>query len=297
MRRTFAGLVPFISILAIFCACSGGAAARTSLADPARTSVTLEVWPEQGLFGFVGSTHKCGTARKVVVSRKIGDDWRRIGIARSLHRPSARPGTYQWRLETKKTTGRLRVKVASSARCRGAARARSLLPTSGDHPPDCPASDWVDRHWVTRACRLNELHLNLNIGPCPAFSKPVGECEGHVNDGDRWPWSPGYALVDWKEVPGKAPMRTFTFASDIESTGGTRSVMSGSLASSSSPAWPVWVHIGNLDERICYQSPDLGEPAGQPGGPLYLNWVNGVLGADAYIRVFLYPTGQFGCQP
>ena len=123
MRRTFAGLVPFISILAIFCACSGGAAARTSLADPARTSVTLEVWPEQGLFGFVGSTHKCGTARKVVVSRKIGDDWRRIGIARSLHRPSARPGTYQWRLETKKTTGRLRVKVASSARCRGAARA------------------------------------------------------------------------------------------------------------------------------------------------------------------------------
>ncbi len=280
MKRSGGFLALAIATLAVLVS---QAEAQTSVeaAGPVKTSVTLEVWPGEGVFGFVGSVAKCGKGRVVVVSREGSDGWNRIGAVKASKSGTSR-GSFQWQLKTSRVIGRLRARVPGSSRCRAAFAIRKLLPDSGDHPASCPDADGAH----TRPCRFEEL--NLNLGACTAFSAGVGSCDGEADSG-VWPWSPARAEVWWRDDRG--PERTLTYISTGTGGNRARSELRGTLSSSDSPALRASVDISYTFPNSCYLTADLGEPPGEPGGPLYLNWVNvkWPFNAHAYIRGYLYP--------
>jgi hypothetical protein len=149
----------------------------------------------------------------------------------------------------------------------------------------------------SQVCALKGLHYDLLAVGTRAceFQKSNWSCEGWA-DGGPYPW-------------GAAPQggRAWTFFNWAPREGGGRSVVI--ISQGSKDAKPDLVRMeghmsgpGSADLMIDravvktdtgtaeFFTPNLpGQKAGEPGGPLYLNFVNGRgLGADAWIDGYLY---------
>jgi Ca2+-binding RTX toxin-like protein len=160
-------------------------------------------------------------------------------------------------------------------------------PLDANFTPDCPST--------TKTC---EFHLHLDVSSyCPSYSKSTGYCVGrtpyanpgwavYVMDlpalfaGFSW-WDGGYGPDHWyKETQyGSSPVLA---------------KLEGKVPYHSSPNYSIdnaYTFAFKYGPNIRFYTPDNpGVPAGKEGGPLYLNFVNGYIGADMYIDGFMYRT-------
>jgi Ca2+-binding RTX toxin-like protein len=158
-------------------------------------------------------------------------------------------------------------------------------PYDASNVADCPTTD-----------RVCEIHIHLDVSLyCPSYAKSTGACVGrtpyanpawavYVSDlpvlfaGFSW-WDGGYGPDHWyKETQyGTSPL-----IAKIEGKVPYHSSPNYAVDNAYTFGWPYGTNI-------TWNTPQKpGVPAGKDGGPLYLNFVNGYIGADMYIDGFLY---------
>jgi len=263
-----------------------------SQAGAARGSTEVTILPyAKGYFGEVTSSagSKCAANRRVVVFvRRPG--MKRIGLLgkaktrRVVGKLNPDRGDHQWRLR-RVAEGRLYARVDARKGCPEiVSRVIKGLPASGkggvrgeDIPP-CPARG-------RSYCRLAELHLDGSV--CPSFTAYAGSCGGSISGPSPW-WSNG-GNFHWSDRVGN--YRT------VEMSAYTPQDMSvdkwrieGSMSGPEKAEWMVsdaW-NKGDGEPVQHWQAADVGVRAGELGGPLHLNFRNGVLGADIYVRGYMY---------
>lgn len=150
--------------------------------------------------------------------------------------------------------------------------------------PDCPriGSDGL--------CRF---HMHFDASVCPGFGASQGMVPPCIG---KTPYAPVGWAVYFTDFPGlyaqfswattRAPARIIGFR-NFPPIG----FLDGTLPASNSANLSVesaWT-LANPTRLRTLDRP--GVPAGQPGGPLYLNFVNGRIGADAYIDGYLTAGG------
>jgi hypothetical protein len=174
------------------------------------------------------------------------------------------------------------------------ARTKTLkaLPRAGDDYPVC-SDPRSARRANESVCRFPyRVHLDLVYGetiglPCPGYGDhSSGHCHGTT---DNMPddWATGFSPhghLHWDDGP-----RGRTMSWDLYASWG---YITGSLPGPGSARWSIWAAGINDDGRPApgprWVSPNLPDKEpGTLGGPLYLDWHNGIWGADAYFWGYL----------
>jgi hypothetical protein len=212
-------------------------------------------------------------------------------------RSAGKVGAYQWSIRTA-GPGRFYAQVASRQGCRGAfSKASVLAParirSAGGEAGYPPCGPYISEGTAT-ICRFDQLHFDIrfaDVGTC-SFGQPEKGCGGFAVSG-LFPWGVTGAQ-------GVRPRIRFSW----KPSGTVRSVrfdagssyLSGTLPSSSSPAFTVTDGYAEDDRGSPHGdhffTPDIpGQAAGEVGGPLYLNFVNGQGEwgqGTVFIRGYLY---------
>jgi hypothetical protein len=253
-----------------------------SAATPARTTVSVAPYPD-GFVGFVSSPapRRCAANREVVLMRQVGgapNPARDKLIARAVARSKNRH--YVWSVRDT-SAARVYAVVSSEPGC-GAARSKTteVLPRGSDAL--CPSEEPV--------CRLAQIHFDATAY-CPNFGDRFAICLG-TSTSDSVPWS--QALLD---LPGLAasfswegqPRKLLNYS--VVQLGIPVAQLLGSVPDPASPNFSVslayaleWPH-----PAVRWITPDLpGMHAGEPGGPLSIDFKNGRVGIDVYIKGYLY---------
>jgi hypothetical protein len=300
-----------VAMLAVACtALTGIGTVATASAKPAKTKLTIDAWPE-GLFGYVTSpkAEQCAAQRQVVIFEQQGPGRnpakdKRIASART----GAEENSFQWSTQTART-GRFYAEAEKKPGCRaalsGTVRSLSVGGESGAEPGAAkgayypPCSPYVSEGTIP-VCRFDELHLDLDqegpFNPC-RFGSPNGNCAG-VADRGPFPWgTSAFGARTKVQIFWTCCRRNLTVVA-YQPEGGSIGVahLGGVIPSSSSSRFTIDDGFAQNDTGYPrgdhFYTPDLpGQAAGEPGGPLYLNFVNGSgtnLGADAYISGYLY---------
>jgi hypothetical protein len=158
-----------------------------------------------------------------------------------------------------------------------------------------PCSPYVSET-TSSICTFYEMRLVLDRGDCRVFGDSARTCTGQATSGP-FPWGAtlfGGNVNPWVEFSWDgAVRRSVTFSAndpDVRNPGVGR--LAGSVPSSSSPDFTV--DDGFAQNDLGYPNgdhfftPDIpGQSAGEVGGPLYLNYVNGGVG-EVYIHGYLY---------
>lgn len=278
-----------------------GTATGASRAKPAKTRVTIQTWPK-GLFGYVSSPKaaRCAAGRRVVVFDQRG---RRPNPAKDRRiarvRAAGRPGAYQWSIKTARR-GRFYARAVSKPRCR-VANSRTVVAAvasvlgGGEGATYPPCSPYVSEG-TTTICRFPRLHLNLvyRFGqPCSSWGDNEGRCDGY-SIGGAFPWGGGDHGVSLFWKPGPYGRRAVTMVAYSPSTGDVGIAhLGGTLWGRDSPRFTIEDGFAADDRGYPngehFYTPDIpGQEAGEVGGPLHLDFINGHPGADAYIDGYLY---------
>jgi len=231
---------------------------------------------------------RCSAGRAVKVFGRLGGGrYRFVGTTNArLIRARFNPdhGLYRWNLRDRKST-RFYVQLAQRAGC---GRARS--PTTAGLPrnprgglavsdiPLCPST-------AEDVCHLETMHFDTPI--CPGFTQIAGNCDGSVNGTDGWTTrggGDGHFLWEDQYAGGA---RTISLFEDDEAP--QRWALHGWGGGPRSPDFAIGssFNLNSTHPEIIRKTPAIG-PAGEPGGPLHLDFKNGTVGADVYIRGYLY---------
>lgn len=301
-----------LSLVLAFAICLTGLAALGSAGAatkapsmPAGAKLTIDSFPD-GVFGYLSGAKKdCLANRKVVVYKQDGNKRdpgsdRRVGSDRA----SLDEGRYRYSVETG-DTGRYYAQAPATKGC-AAARTGSVQALDlGDSAPSAtPLCSPYSPENPSEICALQRSGVEWGISydfpssgvrACE-LSKSDYSCDG--NGGGPFPFgdsaygSRGAVTMSWHPGPNG-----FKAVSVI--TGGGNgygsSRMDARLPGPSSAdlyvdKWTVPTDTGGTAE---FFTPNLpGQKAGEPGGPLYLNFEGGKgafdLGAEVHIKGFLY---------
>jgi hypothetical protein len=270
------------------------AATSGAKGSSAKTRVTVYKWPN-GLFGYVKSPkHRCASHRRVVVFEQRGqgqhprrDD--RLGSTKTQRSN----GFQQWTLETSRS-GRLYAKARRTRGCKASfSRILRNTPQSGgggggEDGSVPPCSPYVSEG-VGNICKFNKLHLDSNI--CPSFTKSSGSCVGYATG--LYPWDGGEAPkgeFSWDRAANRV---LYVAYPDGDSSKPGMAHLGGTVPGPGSKEFTITDGFAQNEKGYPngdhFYTPDLpGQAAGEEGGPLYLDFVNGKTGADIYIHGFLY---------
>ena len=244
-------------------------------------AVSINSWPG-GLFGYVSTDQKgghCGDAT-VNVMEQVGPTQdtstdKKIATVTSSDSTSGD----RWMVSSKKS-GKFYASLKAGSGC-GAGVSNTIASGSeNDVIPNCPSTEPI--------CSF-QLSFDTDAY-CPSFGESFGMCIGK-SYGASTPWTvpvfsfPGlYATLLWSGSAGKTLSISGTNLAVV-------SAISGTVPVSHSPSYTVqtafaakWSNPG-----IQFFTPDIpGVIAGKMGGPLWLNFVNGRLGATVHLHGFLY---------
>lgn len=279
-----------VLLLASFAALAGTASAAPK---PAKTGVSIRVWPE-GLFGYLNGPVRCTAGRTVVVYRQVGSgadraDDKRVGSDRADTGPHP-----QWSLKTAGAGNFYAVAAKKSGCAEAVSKPVQQLPqgpVSNDDGEEYPPCSGYVSEGPTSICKFDQIHLVLDasaLGNC-YFYKLNWACEGITTFGDA-PWAHAVCKFSWNWNTHQV---LFVAYPDRDRELAGQAHLSGTMPSSSSPEFTVTEAYAQNDKGYPngdhFFTPNLpGAAAGQVGGPLYVNFVNGAAGADAYIQGFLY---------
>ena len=273
-----------IAIVAAACAAlafAGIAGAGDVAAKRSKTRLTVQTWPG-GVFGYVDSpsTKRCAKHRKVFVFKQHGagqDPQKDKLVGRDVAKRNQ--GGYQWSKRTG-DKGKFYAKARKADGCRPAVSKTVRMEARGD-VPSCPSSGEV--------CKFDQMHIDINTY-CPGFGYDNGDCSGDSTGGPS-PWSPAFGYFLWDEDSGSRH-RTIEYHATRDSGDKTPlAELFGSAPDPGSADFTVDKAIAQASSLpdLRWFTPDLASvPAGQQGGPLYLDFENGTIGADVYIRGYLY---------
>jgi hypothetical protein len=301
MRKLFVALALACACLTCFVAT---AASKPTATKPATAKLTIHSFPE-GVFGYLSSAAKgCQANRKVVVYRKRGD--RREPATDPVvgsDKTTFDEGLYRYSVETT-ATGSFYAQVAAKKSC-AAAQTGSIeaMPIgTGVGTSNIPVCSPYSNEGPSEICRLPMLDYNFparGTSAC-AFGKDSYSCEGSVSGVFPWGVGPG--------GPGEVPNAVFNWAPAAQP--GERSVIIISELNKSEAGLLTRMECRSpgpasadlmVDRAIVktdtgtaeFFTPNLpGQQAGEPGGPLFLNFESGKgafnLGAEAHINGYLY---------
>ena len=276
-----------LSILAGLVAFLGVTAVNADADVSARLDIKPAAW---GYFGEVESkvSSRCSAGRRVEVFVRRSGAKRFVSLGRTkARRITSRidpdRGGYRWRLTTR-AEGRFYAKALAKRGCK-AARSPVIQGIArgpggkviGDRIPRCPARD----HSV---CRLDELHLDASL--CPGFTKYAGTCSGSISGPSPW-WANG-GDFHWSDRVGNyrtVEMSAYT-PQDMHVD---KWRIEGAMSGPEVAEWGIedaW-NKGDGEPVLHWNAPHAGK-AGELGGPLHVDFQNGILGADIYVYGYLY---------
>jgi hypothetical protein len=297
-----------LTLVALCCASLFGlASAGPAAAKPAKTGLTIQPWAE-GLFGYVSSPNAeaCATNRRVIVfqqlgkARKPGTDKRVVG-----DRSGDAAASYQWSVEAP-PSGRFYAQAPKKAGCEAALSKTIRSVPPGDAPgvgerTDYPPCGPYVSEGTSEVCRFDRVHMDLEsegaTSPC-RFGNSSGGCSGAIRSGlfpwgknaagegtrGRISWGPNgsirsVSIVTWRLGQG-APAASLD--GTVPNAGSPRLTITDGFAQNDL-GWPGGDH---------FYTPDIpGQAAGEPGGPLAINFQNGSglsFGAEVDITGYLY---------
>lgn len=290
--------------LAAFVVLSGGAGAA---GKTAKTTLTIESWPG-GIFGYVSSSNpeRCAAKRRVVVYRMQGKGRDPSRDQRVAGDRAKADDSHQWSVETEQG-GRF---YAVAPKAPGCAAALSATvgsqplggpPGAGERTEYPPCSPYISEGPST-ICRLDHLHLDLDAerpGKACRFGNDSGECPGNATAG-QFPWGEtGQAdrpivKVIWQPAADSRMLRVFSFRRNEPNT--ILASLTGWVRNAGSPRFSIGEGYAQSEKGFPYgdyfYTPDLpGQAAGEPGGPLAINFQNGSglnYGAWVDITGYLY---------
>jgi Ca2+-binding RTX toxin-like protein len=134
-----------------------------------------------------------------------------------------------------------------------------------------------------------EIHLHVDIPfsfYCPSFSTGFGLCAGKSSGNPAWSvyvqsLPATFAQFGWIDAGGHKETQ-YTAVQAVVPT----ALLQGWVPHAASPAFAVERAYTVLNPGFGFYTP-LGAYPGTPGGPLWLNFVNGYVGADMYIDGYL----------
>jgi hypothetical protein len=284
---------------------SAGAAGKPGAAKAAGAKLTINAFPG-GVFGDLsGAKKNCLDNRKVTVYEQAGDQRdpgsdRRVGSERT----SLDEGSYRYSAQTR-DSGRFYAEAAAQKGCAsaqsGSVGAMNLgSPQGSDGYALC--SPWT-AETPAEVCALQPqgvawgLNYELDAEGTRACELSKAEYQCHGSAYGPYPWgtgSTGHAngvTFGWNPLPdGEKHVYIYTY---LQGYGAT--LIEGRLHDAGKAELYVSKATaeGENNATVEFFTPDLpGQKAGEPGGPLYLNFEGGKkafgLGADAHIRGFLY---------
>lgn len=283
-------------VLAISLACVAVVGSAGAVAKPTGAKLTIRSFPE-GVFGYLSSASKgCVENRKVVVFEQRGEQPDpgtdpRVGSDRA----TLDEGFYRWSVDTG-DSGRFYAQAVATKGCAveltGSIEAMNVGGGAGGS--EIPACSPYTAEGPSEVCALQGLHYDLlavGVRACE-FGKSSYSCEGYVSGPYPWGDLPSggrsWTFFNWAGNP-----RSVVIISQLSKNQEpflTR--MECRISDPSSPRLMVDRAIVRTDTggTTEFFTPNLpGQAAGEPGGPLYLNFENGKgLGADAYINGYLY---------
>jgi hypothetical protein len=287
-----------VALTIALCGTLAGSAAAAPQGG-AKTGVTIHAG-KTSVWGAVKSARDgCAAGRKVVVfKRRGGAPDRRIGSDRS----AAGDAGHQWSVR-RTGTGLFYARAAATKGC-AAGRSETIgialpsaAPAAGERT-DYPICGPYVSEGTTEVCRFDQLHLSLLPagGPgCQYFAEASGSCGGGTTAG-LFPWGetgfasrPGVAFV-WSQAGDRRSIRltsfgeassvgTATIYGTVPGSGSPRLSVEDAYARSSLP-YPAGDH---------FYTPDLpGQAAGEPGGPLAINFQAGPQGVGGQVDIIGY---------
>jgi hypothetical protein len=300
-KRSHATMRKFTLTFALATCLAGSVVLGTAGAavKPTTAKLTISAFPE-GVFGSLSSGKKaCLQNRKVVVYERRGAQRdpatdRRVGSDKA----SLDEGAYRYSVETE-GSGRFYARAAATKGCAatlsGSVKAMQVGTSAagtGDIPPCSPYT----AEGPSEICSLQGLHFDLRAQGVRAceFQKSEYSCEGDVSG--PFPWGAGPTGAEPRGVfnwtPGPNGWRSVVIISELDKTAkGLLTRMDCRISGPGSAGLLVdKASVKTETGTAEFFTPNLpGQAPGEPGGPLYLNFVNGRgLGADAYINGYLY---------
>lgn len=300
MRKLFAVVAlacAGLSLLAV------GAFAKPA---PTPTKVTINPYAE-GVFGYLtGAKQSCLANRKVVVYEQVGakrdpaTDHKVGGDKASLVE-----GRYRYAVDTDASDDFYAVAAATkgcAAAMSGSVKGISVAATGG--PNSAPVCSPYTFEGPSEICSLQRPGQEWGISydfpsrgtSACSLSKESYNCDGNAGGpfpfGDFWTGARNAVNMSWN--PGPDGYKAIVVVTGGGSGYGT-SRMEGRLPNAGSADLYVdkWTVVQDKGATTEFFTPNLpGQKAGEPGGPLYLNFEGGKgafnLGAEVHIKGYLY---------
>lgn len=270
-------------------ASSAQSGAATS--SPVGSKVTIMPWPK--LYGLVKSSEPqaCSDGRRVHIYRQRGSQQDpKLDRLIATVRAQRFRGSYEW-VAREQVSGRVYAKAAATSRCRAAFSDTISSGQVGEQFSICPGEPG------DLACRLPEVHIDTGSSYCRNFEKPSGDCDGWSSTSAKnWATCARYANFHWDDKPGTHRRGVGTYVSLCGYADYLTATMEGYVTDEAPRRYTItdaWAR-SNPDQRWCTPEPPLrGASAGEPGGPLYLKFDNGFVGADIYISGYLVDPDRF----
>lgn len=309
------GKVSAVALVAVACASLAGAVSpAAAAAKPAATKLTIQVRSDR-LVGFVSSPdpRRCAAGRRIVVFEQLGaapnqGSDRRITGARARRDDGAyrwstgtpRPGSYYAQAPAKPGCA---ADLSRSVRSVPIPEAPGLEPPAGAERTDYPPCGPYVNEGTSFICKFEQLHLNLEgvgvLTKC-RFGDDASACQGFATNG-LFPWgrtffSRGHPKVKigWSWNGSSRNLTVITYRDDQGDTGVAN--LTGTVPNAGSPRFTVTEAFAQSGDGYPngnhFYTPNLpGQGAGEPGGPLAINFQNGTgtdWGAVADIWGYLY---------
>jgi hypothetical protein len=262
-------------------------AATLSPATGSPTAVSIHSWPD-GFFGYVNTDLKNGQCGDATVSlmQQVGPTQDAAADKTIATVTTSESGSGDRWMVHAKASGQFYAMSKSESGCAGSVSDTVASESANDLVPPCPSTAPI--------CSF-QLSFDTNAY-CPSFGASFGMCVG-TSSGASVPWTvpvfslPAlYATLLWSGSSNK-------YLSISGTNVAVLSAISGTVPVSHSPNYTVqdafaakWSNPG-----IHFFTPDIpGVIAGQQGGPLWINFVNGRLGATVHLHGFLYRRDRAG---
>lgn len=296
-------------IAALACCCAAlaplaSAAAGSHHGRAPDTRVSIHPYPD-GLFGYVTShrSARCASHRRVAVFKQHGRRKhprrdRRIATARTKRSH----GFYQWSAKTSRL-GTFYARAKQKPGCRpGLSRSLRLRPGApgvgddgGGYPPCTPylADGNASVCWLPL--------LSADFRKCGPFGKTYDVCDGFALGQPTW----------GDTVFGAAPSIKFAWSWQgggyvkywaYEPDGTIAAYLEGRVPNSSSGDFTITSGYAKADPgpstgRLFFYTPNIpGQAAGDPGGPLFLNFHNESGSSHPFVEIkgYLYIARPYG---
>ncbi len=293
-------LKPLIAAAALAAFAAGGLAVHSTDAaaagQRARTSVSLNTSPKP--FGYVKSPRPkaCSEGRRIAIYEQLGANQRPRSDRRIATAVAYRyHGSFQWQTKSVEAA-ELYARANPVPGCTGA-RSKTVstpAPGAGGTWGTCPNPDPAGH-----SCILPEVHLDTRS--CPSFGAAHGDCDGNTwikrltaDDDLLWQTCCGHANFHWNgAADGERGAALYVY--DDHGYHPLRGYLEGSVSNPASDRFVIRDAWSTEDPDTHWCTEDVwGRRAGESGGPLRLDFVNGVFGADVYIKGYLVQKGH-GC--